>query len=77
MTTETPIEFILSPRNSEDAAPPYWTKSGSRPQWRNIFSAYGHKEIQDMIDTGCTEPWVENSYNAWLKRSGRPHLINS
>lgn len=75
------LQFILSPRNSEDAAPPYWTEGGRRayprPQWKNIFSDYGHHEIQYVFDTGHIELWIEESYNAWLKRNGLSHLTTT
>ncbi len=60
-----PIEYILSPRDSEDAAPPYWTKSGTRPNWRHIVADYGHNQIQDTIDDGDVEPWVATAYTTW------------
>lgn len=69
-----PLEFVLSPRSSDcEVWPPYWSQTG--PRWKEIFQVYGHSEIQNTLDAGCTEPWVFDAYQTWLKRNDYSHLM--
>ena len=72
-----PLFFILSPRSADcELWPQWWTPQGY-PNWRKIFSAYGHREIWEYVETGELEPWIEQAYIGWLKRNNRDHLIDS
>lgn len=66
------LDYLLSPRDSEDAVSPYWTSQDSL-DWRRIFDDYGHKKIWQAVETGE----LEGVYVAWLKSTNRDFLLNS